>query len=269
MIDQGCSLSQEGHAPGGGAKSHGLRWRQRVCASYVEYLRYGSLPFFAVTLRQTEDWKMKCPHCGILFHDSWTEGEIKRPALTGWYYRTANCPACKQMTIALAPPLEGAQLERDRKWRQVHPIGSNRGPVSPEVPKPIATDYVEACRVLPLSAKASAALSRRCLQTMLHDQDYKDRDLGKEVEQLLNVGVLPKHIHATVDAIRNFGNFSAHPINDKTSLQIIDVEPHEAEWCLEILEALFDHFYVQPAAAAAKKKALDAKLLATGKPPTK
>jgi hypothetical protein len=27
--------------PGGGAKSHGLRSGQRVCASYVEYLRYG------------------------------------------------------------------------------------------------------------------------------------------------------------------------------------------------------------------------------------
>jgi hypothetical protein len=56
-----------------------------------------------------------------------------------------------------------------------------------------------------------------------------------------------------------------NPINDKTSLQIIDVEPKEAEWCLEILEALFDHFYVQPPAAAARKAALDTKLKAAGK----
>ena len=76
-------------------------------------------------------------------------------------------------------------------------------------------------------------------------------------------------IYETVDAIRNFGNFSAHPINDITSLQVIDVQPQEAEWCLEILEALFEHFYVGPAAAAAKKKALDAKLKGAGKPPSK
>jgi hypothetical protein len=104
---------------------------------------------------------------------------------------------------------------------------------------------------------------------MLHDQGYKDRALGKEIEQLLDAGVLPKHIHETVDAIRNFGNFSAHPINDKTSLQIIDVDPQEAEWCLEILEALFDHFYVGPERAKAKKAALNKKLKGAGKPPSK
>jgi Domain of unknown function (DUF4145) len=213
---------------------------------------------------------MKCPHCGIHFHDNWTAGSITRgtyqgkPADTGWRYRTAVCPECKKETIELA------DSRFSDGWRQVHPVGSNRGPVSPEVPKPIATDYVEACRVLPFSAKASAALSRRCLQAMLHDKGYKGKDLWNEVDQLLNAKVLPNHIQGTVDAIRNFGNFSAHQINDITSLQIIDVEPEEAEWCLEILEALFDHFYVQPAAAAAgKKKALDAKLKAAGKRPSK
>jgi hypothetical protein len=53
------------------------------------------------------------------------------------------------------------------------------------------------------------------------------------------------------------------------TLQIIDVEPHEAEWCLETIKELFDHFYVGPAIAKAKKAALDAKLAAAGKPPSK
>ena len=138
---------------------------------------------------------------------------------------------------------------------------------------PIATDYIEACQVLPLNAKASAAQARRCLQAMLHAHGYRDKDLAKEVQHLLDETdprkVLPRPIHETVDAIRNFGNFSAHPITDITSLQVIDVEPEEAEWCLEILEALFEHFYVGPTAAAAKKKALDAKLKAAGKPKSK
>lgn len=80
---------------------------------------------------------------------------------------------------------------------------------------------------------------------------------------------LPQSLHDTVDGIRNFGNFSAHPIDDKTSLQVIEVEPHEAEWCLDILDELFDHFYVKPATAKAKKAALDAKLATAGKPPSK
>jgi Domain of unknown function (DUF4145) len=238
---------------------------------------------------------MKCPHCGIEFHDNWVEGSVERgtyypsagvpyppdglPIETGWQYRTAECSKCSKLTIELSPPpkrhpvyQEGEVLEA-RQWRQVHPVESNRGPVPPQVSKPIAADYVEACQVLPLSAKASAALARRCLQAMLHAHGYKDNNLAKEVQQLLDekdlTKVLPRPVHKTVDAIRQFGNFAAHPIDDKTSLQVIEVEPQEAEWCLEILEALFEHFYVAPATAAAKKAALDAKLKAAGKPQSK
>jgi hypothetical protein len=77
---------------------------------------------------------------------------------------------------------------------------------------------------------------------------------------------LPLRLQETIDGVRNFGNFSAHPIDDKTSLQVIDVEEHEAEWCLEILEECFHHFYVGPAVARAKKAALNAKLAAANKP---
>jgi hypothetical protein len=73
----------------------------------------------------------------------------------------------------------------------------------------------------------------------------------------------------TVDVIRNFGNFSAHPVTDITTLQIIDVEPEEAEWCLETVEEMFQHFYVRPEQAKARKAALDVKLAAAGKPASK
>jgi len=75
---------------------------------------------------------------------------------------------------------------------------------------------------------------------------------------------IPENLRIAIDGIRNFGNFSAHPLTDLTTLQIVDVEPEEAEWCLEIIEDCFDHFYVKPAAAKARKAALDAKLLAAG-----
>jgi hypothetical protein len=108
---------------------------------------------------------------------------------------------------------------------------------------------------------------------MLHAHGYRARDLRKEIDLLLSETdprkALSYRLRQTVDSIRNFGNFSAHPIDDKTTLQVIDVEPHEAEWCLEIIEELFDHFYVGPAVTKTKKAALDAKLVAAGKPPSK
>ena len=202
----------------------------------------------------------------VHFHDNWSGNRLVRGnQLLRWRYATALCPECEQLTIVVYDP--------DGKTTQVHPAGANRGPVPPQVPAGIAQDYIEACNVLPVSPKASAALSRRCLQNVLRAHGYSDRDLSREIDLLLNEidpsKAIPQTLRITVDGIRNFGNFSAHPITDQTSLQIIDVEENEAEWCLEILEEAFDHFYVRPQLAAARKAALDAKLAAAGKPPSK
>jgi hypothetical protein len=224
---------------------------------------------------------MKCPHCTIHFHENWDRrymdrgrGIVESPdkgAGIYWYYRSALCPECGEVTIEIARFYDRENQGED--WRQVYPVGASRGPVDPEVPDEIREDYIEACNVLPISSKASAALSRRCLQNMLHAPGYKAKDLAKEIDLLLNEQdpkkALPHRLRETVDGIRNFGNFSAHPIDDKTTLQVIDVEPHEAEWCLQILEDMFEHFYVGPAAAKARKASLDAKLAAAGKPPSK
>jgi hypothetical protein len=228
---------------------------------------------------------MKCPHRTVHFHDNWDMTRFERGRgglgfgaaedLVVWIYRSALCPECKDFTIEMAQQYVQGSSQGHLKaaWRPVYPIGANRGPVPPDVPPEVAEDYVEACNVLPVSAKASAALSRRCLQIMLHTHGYKERDLAKEIDLLLNKAdpkkALPHRLRETVDSIRNFGNFSAHPIDDKTTLQVIAVEPHEAEWCLETIEELFEHFYVGPAAAKAKKAALDAKLAAAGKPLSK
>lgn len=170
--------------------------------------------------------------------------------------------------------LSGMRLREGESsaWKRVVPRGARFAPVPPEVPSRVRYDYEEACEVLQVSAKASAALSRRCLQTILREHGYRARDLSQEIDLLLNEPDpkkgIPISLRTSIDGIRNFGNFSAHPITDLTTLQII-VEPHEAEWCLEIIEEMFEHFYVRPAQAAARKAALDAKLAAAGKPPSK
>ena len=74
----------------------------------------------------------------------------------------------------------------------------------------------------------------------------------------------PQGLRSWIQAVQRFGNFSAHPITDLTSLQVIDVDPEEAEWCLQIIYALFDHYYVGPALNAKKLGDLDQKLLRAG-----
>jgi len=46
---------------------------------------------------------------------------------------------------------------------------------------------------------------------------------------------------------------------------ITDVEPGEAVWNLDVLESLFDFFFVQPAAAAKRKANLNKNLNDAGK----
>lgn len=219
---------------------------------------------------------MKCPHCGIAFHDNWVSNRFTRhneglrDKQGFWRYRNAICPECKNVTIEIGQVVDdfGNML-----WAMIYPCGINRGPVPQEVPEPIAQDYIDACKVLPISAKASAALSRRCLQHMLRSHDYKARDLAHEIDLLFNetdpFKALPLRLRQTIDGIRHLGNFAAHPNENKATLEIIDVEPHEAEWCLEVIEELFEHFYVGPAVAKAKRDALNAKLTSGGKPPAK
>jgi hypothetical protein len=245
---------------------------------------------------------MDCPHCGKAFHDQWKSVELlliepreERPLAfwtdmrpcDGWIANATICPACKKPTIDLVE-LRHPKADATRSQHVVsgmptppsvlqtiraYPTHTFRKPTPKEVPAHITEDYEEACRVLPISHKASAALSRRCLQAILQRQGYTQKDLAIQTDALLKEAdpakAIPTALRQTVDAVRNFGNFSAHRITDQTTLQVIKVEPGEAEWCIEILEDMFDHYYVKPAQAAARKAALDAKLAAAGKPRSK
>ncbi len=86
---------------------------------------------------------------------------------------------------------------------------------------------------------------------------------------MLDSKQLPGYLAEDLDAIRNVGNFAAHPLKSTNSGQIVDVEPQEAEWILNLLEHLFDFYFVQPARAQVKRDALNAKLQDLGKPPMK
>lgn len=132
----------------------------------------------------------------------------------------------------------------------------------------LAADFAEAEAVLVSSRKASAALSRRCLQFILTTAaKVTKRDLADQIDEVLPS--LPPQLADNVDAIRHVGNFAAHPMKSTNSGEIVDVEEGEAEWLLDVMEELCDFYYVAPARATAKRTALNQKLADLGKPPLK
>jgi hypothetical protein len=152
--------------------------------------------------------------------------------------------------------------------RPASPQVASRPAPPPEVPANIASDYLEAAATLEASPKASAALSRRCLQHLLREGlAVKSQDLAKEIDEVLAGASLPSFLSEQLDAIRQIGNFAAHPTKARATGEIVDVEPQEAEWNLDVLDALFDEVYVKPRRAADQKAALNQKLAEVGKPP--
>jgi len=138
------------------------------------------------------------------------------------------------------------------------------------VPPELSKTYSEAAMVLGDSPRASAAISRRCLQHILREKaGVKHSDLAREIDQVLASGQLPSHLGEAIDAIRNIGNFAAHPIKSTNSGEILPVEPGEAEWTLDVLDGLFDFYFVQPELLKKKRETLNAKLASANKPPVK
>ena len=204
---------------------------------------------------------MKCRHCLVEFHDTWNDGFKAYDGNNPFAVSYTVCPACSRLNVA-----------HGRSGHRVflYPRAMPREPVDPAVPPKFADDYVEACNVLDISPKASAALSRRCLQHILREcAKVKAPNLDQEIQKVLDGNMVPSHIAESLDAVRTTGNFAAHPIKSTATGEIVDVEPGEAEWNLDTLEALFDFYFVLPAKVAAKKAAHNIKLAAVGKPPLK
>ena len=227
---------------------------------------------------------MKCPHCATSVHPGWIEDHVKGvsaeygapPILKdrdgSWSVKSMKCPACDRSTIILRRQWRTASPGGDPENHDVAIMAWPRGvarPLPPEVSKDFVADYQEAGLVLDAgSPKASAALSRRCLQRLLREKaGTKSKDLADQIDEVLPT--VPSHHAEAIDAVRTIGNFAAHPIKSTNTGEIIDVEPGEAEWLLETLEGLLDHYFVQPAKLAAKKAALNSKLTSAGKPPLK
>jgi hypothetical protein len=215
---------------------------------------------------------MKCPHCNVGIHENVQRGNATVLAKgVQWTSSYQTCPECNQDIVYLECLAMSQQMLHMLVEKFIaYPANPTLRPLPPEVPDPYRQDFVEAVAVLHLSAKASAALSRRNLQAIIHDKaGIKKKDLNLEIQALIDSGTVPTFISESLDAVRVIGNFAAHPIKSASTGEIFDVLPGEAEWNLDALESLFDFYFVQPALTAKRRAALDAKLAEANKPPLK
>jgi hypothetical protein len=119
---------------------------------------------------------------------------------------------------------------------------SNAKPMPDYIPSAIVNDYYEACLIKDLSPKASATLSRRCLQGII--RDFWSIKKGRLIDE---INALEENIDpltwSAIDGLRKIGNIGAHMEKDINI--ITDVEPKEASLLLGLIENLITDWYVQ------------------------
>ena len=110
----------------------------------------------------------------------------------------------------------GSQSDIIQSWRLLPE--SSAKPQPDYIPIPIVEDYVEACRIRDLSPKASATLSRRCLQGMIRDFcGITGNTLFAEIDALreaVSKGDGIRHVNQdtveAIDYVRKIGKYGAH-----------------------------------------------------------
>lgn len=204
---------------------------------------------------------MLCPHCGITsllidstYQERITSFESNDPIFYAQHngidisesndYRDTigigffRCPGCKKHTINIS----GIGTEVKGLHARFQP--KNSAKVYPDyIPKSIRTDYEEACGILYLSPKASATISRRCLQGMIRDfwSISGKRSLKDEIDAISDR--VDPDVKLVLDSLRQLGNIGAHP--EKDINLIVDIEPGEAKTLITFIEYLLNEWYVK------------------------
>lgn len=226
-----------------------------------------------------KDQSWTCPYCSQvatlqdhnISTDLHTFEKQNKLGKVGVWTRVLVCPnsKCKEFTLdaylyKVQSSVHGSnQAVGDPilSWK-LKPQSAAR-PFPSYIPAPILEDYNEACLIAGLSPKASATLSRRCLQGIIRDfWGISKARLIDEINAL--EGVVDKTTWKAVDAVRSIGNIGAHM--EKDINLIVDVEPEEADLLIRLIEVLLEEWYIRRhdreehmqkviAAAAAKKAA--------------
>ena len=151
--------------------------------------------------------------------------------------QTMNCPNCHKVSIDIV----GVGSQFPDRIMHFNPISLAKA-YPDYIPQTIRSDYEEAHAILNLSPKASATLSRRCLQGMIRDfWGISKARLVDEIDALKDL--VDPSTKKVLDALRKLGNIGAHPEKDVNL--IVDIEPNEAHMLLKFIELLMQKWYIE------------------------
>lgn len=196
----------------------------------------------------------QCPYCNMIMSLSNATNHIQYPSFEsseGLYIFTQNTEkiddSCLKINFYKCPNCGEYTIQAEGIGKQVQDVHVPIRPTSfakqfPKyIPEAVRQDYEEACAIINLSPKASATLSRRCLQGMIRDfWGIKEKNLYDEISALKNQ--ISADLWSSIDALRQLGNIGAHM--EKDTNIIIDIDPNEADSLIKLIELLMKEWYI-------------------------
>lgn len=202
------------------------------------------------------DFNWTCPHCerAVTISDERTStsrhflyiDNVAGARVLHSRYIVCPNPKCREFTLTasfhetIVDKFGNNQAGKKlQNWPLIPQSASKHFP--DYVPQAIREDYEEACLICDLSPKASATLSRRCLQGILRDfWKVKPARLVDEIEEVKDR--IDSLTWDAIEAVRKLGNIGAHM--EKDINVIVDVDPTEAALLIDLVETLLKEWYV-------------------------
>ena len=198
---------------------------------------------------QCKDFIGICPHCGSKAHLVMVHNDFYLPRNGDQYnYITFRCKPCKKLSVRVFcseqnPYSTDRQLLTPKGWVNEFPAAVT---VPSEVftesaPEAVVADYGEGLICLANGAdKAAVAMFRRAIQNaMLNLGADSEKDL---IDQIKGVSSLTKDIKDWAQNIRIFGNWGAHPQDDKLK----EINHELALEVKEFVDQFINYVYVMP-----------------------
>jgi hypothetical protein len=203
-----------------------------------------------------EPFSWTCPYCNQIatITDSNTSYgchyfyEKNKDGSLGIWTEVIVCPNASCREYKIVAELYRSTVSSGQRRRSGDPIErwelrpkSSAKPFPHYIPAAIRADYEEACLIVNDSPKASATLSRRCLQGIIRDfwKITKSR-LIDEIKEL--EGKIERNTWLAIDGVRSVGNIGAHMEKDINF--IVDVDPEEAGALIGLIEFLLRDWYI-------------------------
>jgi hypothetical protein len=203
-----------------------------------------------------QDFIDVCPHCEAKVHLELLHNDHYTGAGRDQFnYLTFRCKPCKKLSVRVFqsrqnPYSTEQNLTLERWISKFPPVDTQPGHKIIEfVPKEVVDDYTEGLVCLANgAAKAAVSMFRRAIQSAVIEQGAdKEQKLSQQIK---SVGSLTKEIKDWAHNIRIFGNWGAHPQDDKLS----QVDQALAEEVKDFIEEFMNYVYVLPGKVSAARR---------------